>query len=355
MYLLGEVQTGDNFSENIDRCNVSFDIQKILVFNLLIFIFRHASFEGCYNTTESLLLEYTKHIGHQIDYLSLNHCYWLSPKCVLNVVKRCKNLLHVNLLDITLTSKKLVKIISGLPRVESLAFTVANIDEFDNELTSSTECRKILENLKNLTIHFKVPLALRTETSISVQFIHKKANFFEHCRKLEKFHVIGHPNLGCGLPMLLLQPSIERVDNLRNIQVLALNYAIDPAARIFYYGTLLSAAKQNLNLKTLLNPSANFESQIRVDFWRTFWKSQKQLENLDISSISLEKIFSHILDFDEPKPNLRFLNLAETYRSKIEGPGQCTLGSIVNICTNLSSLNLRCSQLLYAPNNKVIQ
>ncbi|XP_060081814.1 F-box/LRR-repeat protein 18-like [Ylistrum balloti] len=306
----------------------------------------NSDFEGCYKTSEKAFEMYIQAGGPRIHRLNLSHCYWLSGQSVLNALKRCTNLQELYILDISLTPKKLIKILCGLPNLVTFAFTVTNMDEFDTELEGNNAARLTMMGIKHLTIHFKVPLSLRTEASISVQFLQKKTTFFEHCRDLESFHVLGHPNLGCGLPKLLLQPNVDKVENLKNVKEISLNYAIDPAARIFYYGTLLSVAKLQLQMTTVLNPSANFGSEIKTDFWNIFWKSQYLLQNLDISSISIQKIFTHVFDPEVPKPNLQYLNLSDTYFTSEEGPTS-NLTSLICVCPNLRSLNLRNSQIIF--------
>ncbi|XP_069110828.1 F-box/LRR-repeat protein 18-like [Argopecten irradians] len=331
---------------NVNRMLRRLSSDRSLVWN--------SNFEECYRTSEEAFESYIQAGGPLIHRLNLSHCYWLSGRSVSNALKRCSNLRELYILDISLTAKKLVKILCGLPNLVTFAFTVTNMDEFDTELESNNAARHTMMGIKHLTIHFKVPLSLRTEASISVQFLQKKTTFFEHCKDLESFHVLGHPNLGCGLPKLLLQPNVDKVENLKNVKEISLNYAIDPAARIFYYGTLLSVAKLQLQMTTVLNPSANFGSQIRSDFWNIFWKSQYQLQNLDISSISIQKIFKHVFDPQVPKPNLQYLNLSDTYFTSEEGPTS-NLASLICVCPNLKSLNLRNSHIIFtSPNREMV-
>lgn len=304
---------------------------------------RHSDFEQCYGTTPTSFTEYIKSNNSLLESLSLNHCYWLTGRCVESAVLKCKNLTQLYLLDIGLSTKQLCKILSSLPKLEALAFTVASVDEFDNNLNASESAQRTMCNIKHLTIHFKVGITPRTEPSISVQFIQKKNSFIEHCRELTSLHVMGHPNLGCGLPKLLLQPNVVKVSNLKNLKHLSLNYAIDPAARIFYYGTLMSVAKLHLKLKTVLNPSANFSSERNVDFWKNFWNSQDDLEYLDLSNISLKNIFPTIFDPGVVKKNLLYLNISQTDSREV-GMNLATLG---HVCPNLQSLNLKNSQLVY--------
>lgn len=320
---------------------------QLLFFNVMTYhccvYFRHSDFEQCYGTTPSSFTDYIKSNSSMLESLSLNHCYWLTGRCVETAVLKCKNLTQLYLLDIGLSTKQLCKILSSLQKLEALAFTVASVDEFDNNLNASESAQRTMCNIKHLTIHFKVGITPRTEPSISVQFIQKKNSFIEHCRELTSLHVMGHPNLGCGLPKLLLQPNVVKVSNLKNLKHLSLNYAIDPAARIFYYGTLMSVAKLHLKLKTVLNPSANFSSERNMDFWKNFWNSQDDLEYLDLSNISLKNIFPTIFDPGVVKKNLLYLNISQTDSREV-GMNLATLG---HVCPNLQSLNLKNSQLVY--------
>ncbi|XP_078321469.1 F-box/LRR-repeat protein 18-like [Crassostrea virginica] len=304
---------------------------------------RRSDFEQCYGITSTTFSDFIKCNCSLLETLSLNHCYWLTGRHVESAVLKCKQLTQLYVLDVSLSTKQLCKILSALTKLEALAFTVASVDEFDNNLNASESAQRTMCNIKHLTIHFKVGITPRTEPSISVQFIQKKNSFIEHCRELASLHVMGHPNLGCGLPKLLLQPNVVKVSNLKNLKHLSLNYAIDPAARIFYYGTLMSVAKLHLKLKTVLNPSANFSSERNMDFWKNFWISQDDLEYLDLSNISLKNIFPTIFDPGVVKKNLLYLNISHTDSREV-GMNLATLG---HVCPNLRSLNLKNSQLVY--------
>lgn len=312
----------------------------------MFFIFRHSEFDGFYSISDKHLTDYVRNSCSHIEYLNLNHCYWLNAKTVETVVTKCKSLKRLLLLDITLTSKRLCKILGALPKLESFAFTVSNIHEFDEDLNKMEDAQRTMGNISDLTLHFKVGLTPRSETAISVQFLQKKTSFFEHCRNLEGLHVIGHPNLGCGLPKLLVQPNVVKTENLKNIKELSLNYAIDPAARIFYYGTLLSVTKLQQQLKTVLNPSANFESQIRTCFWTKFWHTQYCLENLDLSNIALSKIIPNVFDPIRMKQTWKYLNISNTFSNSHDAI-HANLTSLATSCPNLVSLNVRNSHLVF--------
>ena len=295
-----------------------------------------------------MLTDFIKCSNCHLEVLSLNHCYWITGRTIETLVPKCKNIRKLSLLDISLTTKRICKLLSSLPKLESFAFTVGNIDDFDNHLNSNEQAQKQMCRIKQLTIHFKVGITPRTEQAISVQFIQKKTSFFEHCQNLTELNVIGHPNLGCGLPKLLVQPNVVKIENLKHLKVLSLNYAIDPAARIFYYGTLLSVAKLQLRLHTVLNPSANFENQIRNDFWRTFWNSQEELQNLDLSNTSLKNVFPTVFDPSLVRCRLVYLNISDT-DNKDSGMSLTTLS---HVCPNLQSLNVRNSHLVYVASDQ---
>ena len=288
-----------------------------------------------------MLLDYAAYSYPHIDSLNLANCYWFKTRTVEWVTSKCKGLTELFLVGINLTSKKICKILGSLPNLEKFSFTTQNIHEFDEEVNSVREAQKTIGNLKHITIHFEVQESTRTDVAISVEIIHKISSFFEHCRRLESLHVLGQPNIGGRIPRLLVQPNVVKLENLKHLQHLSLNCAIDAAARMFYYGALFSIAKmKNLQLKTILNPSANFENQSQ--FCSSFWQSHKYLRNLDLSNICLHKIFTEYCDVVEVKPHLQYLNLANTH---VQGVN-ISLASIASSCPSLQSLNLMGSKLM---------
>lgn len=291
--------------------------------------------------TDDMLMDYAAYSYPHIDSLNLANCYWYKTRTIEWVTSKCKGLTELFLVGINLTSKKICKILGSLPNLEKFSFTTQNIHEFDEEVNSVREAQKTIGNLKHITIHFEVQESTRTDVAISVEIIHKISSFFEHCRRLESLHVLGQPNIGGRIPRLLVQPNVVKLENLKHLQHLSLNCAIDAAARMFYYGALFSIAKmKNLQLKTILNPSANFENQSQ--FCSSFWQSHRYLRNLDLSNICLHKIFTEYCDVVEVKPHLQYLNLANTH---VQGVN-ISLASIASSCPNLQSLNLMGSKLM---------
>lgn len=288
-----------------------------------------------------MVLDYTASSYPHVEVLNLANCYWFKSRTVEWVTSRCKQLTELYLAGISLSSKKICKVLGSLQKLERFSFTTQNIHEFDEEVNCVSDAQKTIGNLKHLTIHFEVQESMRTDVAISVEIIHKISSFFEHCRQLESLHVLGQPNIGGRIPRLLVQPNVVKLDNLKHLQHLSLNCAMDAAARMFFYGALFSIAKlKNLQLKTILNPSANFENQSQ--FCSSFWQSHKLLENLDLSNICLHKIFSEDCDVLEVKPKLQYLNLANTH---VQGVN-ISLNSIASSCPNLQSLNLMSSKLM---------
>ncbi|XP_063421075.1 F-box/LRR-repeat protein 18-like [Mytilus trossulus] len=302
---------------------------------------RSSTFEECYNITDDMLLDYGANSYPHVECLNLANCYWFKSRSIEWVTSKCRQLTELYLVGINLTSKKICKILGSLPKLEKFSFTTQNIHEFDEEVNSVTEAQRTIGNLKHITIHFEVQESTRTDVAISVEIIHKISSFFEHCNRLESLHVLGQPNIGGRIPRLLVQPNVVKLENLKHLQHLSLNCAIDAAARMFYYGALFSIAKlKNLQLKTILNPSANFENQSQ--FCSSFWQSHRSLENLDLSNICLHKIFTEDCDVLEVKPHLQYLNLANTH---VQGVN-ISLTSIASSCPNIHSLNLMSSKLM---------
>lgn len=262
------------------------------------------------------------------------------------VVAKCKNLHGLMLIDCSLTSKRICKVITSLQDLTLLAFTVTNIREFDLELNNSPGAQQTMQNLQTLCLHFKVELPLKPGVSISIQFT-RQPSLFEHCRNLEKFHVIGQPVISCGMPRDLLQPHVTKLDNLKNLKELSINDAIDPAARIFFFGTLLEISRLQLQFRTLLKPTANFDRYERkADFIKCLKHTMPCIENLDVSRTFAE--FPNSVITIEKAPKLKFLNIVESHEVD-----SSSLSSIADACPGLVSLNCRsCPKIFY---NKSLQ
>ena len=81
-----------------------------------------------------------------------------------------------------------------------------------------------------------------------------------------------------------LSCQIKKLHNLKNIHTMSVSDAIDPFARMFFFGALLEVCKlPELRFRTLLQPLVvNEHLQRKVDFV-TCMKRIEHLQNLDIS------------------------------------------------------------------------
>eukprot|EP00106_Octopus_bimaculoides_P005275 XP_014772717.1 PREDICTED: uncharacterized protein LOC106870985 [Octopus bimaculoides] len=147
--------------------------------------------------------------------------------------------------------------------------------------------------------------------------------------RLESLRVLGTPHR--GLPKDMLSPLILNVNNFQRIKELAINDAADPAARIFFFGTLLELCKVDLHLKTLLKPMANLTTK---PYFANIFKNMSEMENLDLSRSNIE-VPMDMIKWEEAV-NLRHLNLLENIKINSE-----QLSTLAGLCPHIVSLNLQ--------------
>ena len=83
---------------------------------------------------------------------------------------------------------------------------------------------------------------------------------------------------------LLVFFQIKRLDNLKNIHTMSISDAIDPFARMFFFGALLEMCKlPQIHFRTLLQPLVVNEHLQRKSHFVTCINRIEELENLDIS------------------------------------------------------------------------
>lgn len=184
-----------------------------------------------------------------------------------------------------------------------------------------------LWHLKKLCLHFKQETC-KLDLSVSVNFVHN-TSLFHYCGNLESLRVLGTPHR--GLPKDMLSPLILNVNNFQRIKELAINDAADPAARIFFFGTLLELCKVDLHLKTLLKPMANLTTK---PYFANIFKNMSEMENLDLSRSNIE-VPMDMIKWEEAV-NLRHLNLLENIKINSE-----QLSTLAGLCPHIVSLNLQ--------------
>ena len=96
---------------------------------------------------------------------------------------------------------------------------------------------------------------------------------------------------------------MKEPENLSKIKVMTLNDAMDPAARMFFYGTLLTVCKLSVKFETLLQPSGNVDQLWSMEGYASCLQNMEELVNFDPSRTTFQ-IPSEVLHFESAR-NLR--------------------------------------------------
>ena len=125
---------------------------------------------------------------------------------------------------------------------------------------------------------------------------------------LGKYKIVGEKSIGilCDnysyqrCVCLTPQPQILKPDNLNNIKVMTLNDAMDPAARMYFYGTLLAVCKLSVKFRTLLQPSGNVDQLWSMEGYATCLQNMEDLVHFDPSRTTFQ-IPSQVLHFESAR------------------------------------------------------
>ncbi|GAB1608758.1 F-box/LRR-repeat protein 18-like [Argonauta hians] len=264
---------------------------------------------------------------HHITKLDLNHCYWLPAQVVTEMVLKCTKVTDLHLIECKLRSQQLVQILAQNQLIRAFSCSIASITDITEQVMRNTGAQKTLWNLQRLCLHFKQETC-KFDLPVSVNFVHN-TSLFHYCGNLESLRVLGTPHR--GLPKDMLSPLILNVNNFRRIKELAINDAADPAARIFFFGTLLELCKVDLHLTTLLKPMANLTTK---PYFANIFKNMSEMQNLDLSRSNIE-VPMDMIKWHEAV-NLRHLNLLENIKINSE-----QLAALAESCPHIVSLNLQ--------------
>lgn len=291
------------------------------------YVVRVVKMGNFHEMSKEMFKEFINNSYRHIVKLDLNHCYWLPGHVVTDMVLKCCKLTELHLIECKLRSQQLVKILAQNQSIRAFSCSIASITDITEQVMQNPAAQKTLWYLKKLCLHFKQE-ARKFDLSVSVNFV-QNTSLFHYCGNLESLHVLGTPHR--GLPKDMLRPLILNLDNFQRIKELAINDAADPAARIFFFGTLLELCKVDLHLKTLLKPMANLTT--KQDFANIF-KNMSDLENLDLSRSNIE-VPMDMIKWEEAV-NLRHLNLLENIKINSE-----QLSMLAGSCPHIVSLNLQ--------------
>ncbi|CAL1539655.1 unnamed protein product [Lymnaea stagnalis] len=301
--------------------------------------FRHLQFARNYWLTTEKFHYYIKPIVDKIETLNLNSCYWLKSAGV-DLISKCINVSALHLMQVRVSVKNLCSIMSCLPNLTNLSFSIGDIRDLHLELSSSTGAQECLARLVSLSLHFRHQSVYSNRPVINFC---SGPTLFEYCRNLEEFHVYGFPSNARGIPKYIFQPQILKAENLKNVKVMTLNDAMDPAARMFFFGTLLAVCKLSVKFRTLLQPVGNVDQLWSMDGYATCLQNMEELVHFDPSRTTF-RIPSEVLHF-ETAHNLQYLNLSDNAAVTSE-----TLHLLADTCPKLTSLNLQnCNYILLGP------
>ncbi|KAK7493220.1 hypothetical protein BaRGS_00015557 [Batillaria attramentaria] len=301
---------------------------------------RQILFPCCYKLTSQLLHKYLQPVTQHVEFLDLNHCYWLSSKC-FDVIGQCTGLVTLKILHCKITPRRLCELLALLNKLQTVAFSIKDMRDLHTALTECAGAQKTLEGLRNVTIHFRNQVEY--SDTMSMHFV-ARPSIFEYCRALEEFHVLGFPSNSKGIPQYILQPKVNDLENLKHIHCLSISDAIDPVARMFFFATLLEVCKlPEVRFHTLLQPMATLEHlQTKPQFVETLHRIE-QLKLLDISQ-TVQAVPNEVFQLNRAV-SLQYLNVADN--SKVDSR---SLHVIADTCPRLVSINLRhCHNIMLSP------
>ena len=250
--------------------------------------------------TTGKLNQFIKPVADKIESLNLNSCYWLKSSGLEALLSKCTSLSSLHLVQVKVSIKSLCNVMSNLPLLTNLSFSISDIRDLHPELSSSPGAQECLGRLTSLSLHFRHQLVYSNRPVINFC---SGPTLFDYCRNLEEFHVYGFPSNARGIPKYIFQPQIQRPENLSKIKVMTLNDAMDPAARMFFYGTLLTVCKLSVKFETLLQPSGNVDQLWSMEGYASCLQNMEELVNFDPSRTTFQ-IPSEVLHFESAR-NLR--------------------------------------------------
>ncbi|KAK0047115.1 F-box/LRR-repeat protein 18, partial [Biomphalaria pfeifferi] len=285
-----------------------------------------------YHMTTGMLRSFISPVADKINFLDLNFCYWIELKD-LNCLLSCKNLHTLHMLQVRVDEVFLCDILSHLPNLTSLSFSVTHIGKLQHQLSLCQTARDCLSRIRRLGLYFWNNSNFIPNLSIEAA---AGASFLEIFKCLEEFHVYGSIYSPSRTSSYYLMPAVKDASILSNLKVMSLNFSEDIKATSFFYGTLHSVCKiiGTVQLNTLLQPFYNWDRGWRGEDYEMTMENMTTLVHLNISRVSM-----HILDdyFNfETARNLVYLNLSGNGLADSE-----CLRYLSLCCPQLVSINLR--------------
>lgn len=301
-------------AEEVSTCKMYFFL------NFLAFVCRQSNFEGCYTIQDDDLKDYVQHSCSFIRVLNLNHCYWLTKKCLQSAIKKCANLQELHVIQCKLGVAALVSLLVDLTQLRSLSFSIDSFMNIKKEMFQPA--RETLKGLNAVCIYYS-----SRELAV-MNFLGEQLTLLDYCESLTELAI---NSAEISIPELC-RPVLSRPNRLDTIRSMSLSSNIHAAAHLLFYGTLSALANLEIHWETLLMPNVNFSEFSQKLEYKECLKHVDRLRFLDISG-SFQPVDRKVLNILSAH-QLRYYNVSMT---KIRPQH---LLDIASTCHQLTSLNI---------------
>ncbi|KAI8787603.1 F-box/LRR-repeat protein 18 [Biomphalaria glabrata] len=279
-----------------------------------------------------MLKMYIEPILDKMHTLDLNYCYWINLEELTSLL-RCTNLRALYLMQVKIDEASLCKMLSQLPHLTSLSISIRDIEKFNQEVNSCKAVQECLSRIRKLSIHFWNHKKYTEDNFEQLVRFSSGSSFVDYFHSLEELYVYGCANNVRCFPLYYFSPAVENVSSLKNMKVMSLNKSYDDASTILFYSLLRSVCMVGVQLRTLLQPTYDFNLEWKERDYLDTMDDMKTLVHLDISG-SQQRIYNGIFNFTSAT-HLQYLNLSGNNTVDSE-----SLLFLSRCCPQLVSINL---------------
>ncbi|KAI8787530.1 F-box/LRR-repeat protein 18 [Biomphalaria glabrata] len=276
-----------------------------------------------------MLKKYIEPILDKMHTLDLNYCYWINLEELTSLL-RCTNLRALHLMQVKIDEASLCKMLSQLPHLTSLSISIRDIEKFNQEVNSCKAVQECLSRIRKLSIHFRYHIQCQPEDLVRFS---SGSSFVDYFHSLEELYVYGCANNVRCFPLYYFSPAVENVSSLKNMKVMSLSNFQDETATIFFYSLLRSVCMVGVQLRTLLQPTNDFNPEWSDLDYQDAMANMDTLVHLDIAGSNMF-IFNDVFNFTTAN-HLQYLNLAGNKTVDSE-----SLFFLSHCCRQLVSINL---------------
>ncbi|XP_013074247.2 uncharacterized protein LOC106060792 [Biomphalaria glabrata] len=289
-----------------------------------------------YHVTTGMLNSFISPVADKINSLDLNLCYWIELKD-LNCLLSCKNLHTLHMLQVRVDEVFLCDILTHLPNLTSLSFSITHIGKLQHQLSLCQAARDCLSRIRRLGLHFCYHSQYMPDLSLESG---DGARFMQNFKCLEEVHVYGSLYSPCKARSFYIMPDVMDASIFSNLKVMSLKYSNDTRATSFFFGILRHVCKGQVQLNTLLQPSYRLNCEWRADDYNMSVKNMSTLIHLDIfgTNMAIPSEFFNLVT----ARNLVYLNLSGNSQISSE-----SLKFLSQSCPQLVSVNLQCCRYIF--------